>query len=178
MRIEGARGRRMALAVSLAILMFVPITSGCLSEDEPRDLSDWYVAMTIERFETNGQRAVNVTELLFDVRFGEVTKDTWMIQESSGFVKGDTSFVPIRIEARYEDGVNPVEDFPILGSSHVVTGALRFDGDAMGLVVDGDEDLIVKDRSIDRYPHGYERTVRLTGDYGWLTVYFNLNEPN
>jgi hypothetical protein len=178
MRIEGARGRRMALAVSLAIVMLVPITSGCLSEEEPRDLSDWYVAMTIERFDTNNQRAVNVTELLFEVRFGEVSKDTWMIQESSGFVKGDTTFVPIRIEARYEDGENPAEDFPILGSSHVVTGAIRFDGDAMRLEVDGDRDLIVKDKSIDRYPHDYERTLRLTGDYGTLTVYFNLNEPN
>jgi hypothetical protein len=100
-----------------------------------------------------------------------------MLQESHGFFKGDVDFVPIRLEARYEDGVNPVEEFPILGSSNVVTAAIRFDGDKMKVEVDGDKDMIVKDRSIDNLPHDYERTVKLTGDYGVLTLYFNLNEP-
>jgi hypothetical protein len=169
---------RVVLPLVLVLMMMVPITAGCLSDGEPRDLSDWYVAMTIERFETNGERAVNVTELLFKVRFGNVTKDTWMLQESSGFHKGEGDFFPIRIEARYDDGKNPVEDFPILGTSHVVTGAMRFDGDEMRFEFDGDKALISKDRSIDRYPHDYERTVKLTGEYGELTLYFNLNEPS
>jgi len=165
------------IALALALLFIVPITAGCLSEDEPRDLSEWYVAMTVERFETNGEKAVNVTELLFNVRFGDVNLDTWRIQQSGGFFKGDTNFVPIRIEARYEDGVNPVELFPILGSSNVVTGNIKFDGDQMSLRIDGPKDLVERDRSIDRYPHGYERTARVTGDYGVLVLYFNLNEP-
>lgn len=168
--------RRASLALSLALLFIVPITAGCLSDEEPRDLSEWYVAMTIERFDTNGERSVNVTELLFKVRFGDMHKDTWMLQESSGFFKGEEDFFPIRIEARYDDG-DTVEDFPILGASSVLTGALRFDGDEMKLVLDGDPTLITKDRSIDRYPHDYERTVRLEGDYGELTLYFNLNVP-
>jgi hypothetical protein len=179
MMIEPAGKRGVTLTLSVALLLIVPITAGCLSEDEPLDLSEWYVAMTVERFETNGEKAVNVTELLFDVRFGDVTKDTWRIQETGGFFKEDTKFVPIRIEARYDDGVNPVEDFPIIGSSDVVTGAITFvDGDQMKLDMDGPEDLIDQDKSIDRYPHGYERTVRLTGDYGVLVLYFNLNEPS
>jgi hypothetical protein len=177
MTTEPAGERRVMLALSLALLFIVPLTAGCLTEDEPRDLSEWWVAMTIDKFNPNGERPVNVTELLFKVRFGDVNKDTWMLQESSGFFKGDTKFVPIRLEARYEDGVEPVEDFPILGSTNVVTGAIKFDGDKMSVEVDGDKDLIVKDRSIDNLPHDYERTVKLTGDYGVLTLYFNLNQP-
>ncbi|NIP34778.1 MAG: hypothetical protein GWN18_07520 [Thermoplasmata archaeon] len=177
MRTELSSKGKGAIAVSLAILIFVPIASGCLGgEEEPRDLSEWWVAMTITRFDSNGQVAVNVTELLFNVRFGNITEDTWMLQGSRGFYKGDSDFFPIRIEARYDDGAS-VEDFPILGSSNVVTGAIRFDGDRMKVQVDGDKDLIVKDDSIDNYPHGYEKTVKLTGDLGELTLYFNLNEP-
>jgi hypothetical protein len=170
------RGRAI-VALSMALLLIVPVTAGCLSEDEPMDLSEWWVALTVDKFDPNGERAVNVTELLFKVRFGDLNQDTWMLQESHGFFKGDEDYFPIRLEARYDDKVNPVEDFPILGDSHIVTAALRFDGDRMGVQVDGDKDLIVKDRSIDNLPHDYERTVRLTGDYGELTLYFNLNEP-
>ena len=166
-----------AIALALAMLFIVPVTAGCIGEDEPRDLSDWWVAMTIDRFDPSGVRPVNVTELLFSVRFGDLHKDTWMLQESTGFFKNDTDYFPIRVEARYDDGAT-VEDFPILGASNVVTGALRFDGDRMKVEIDGDKDLIVKDGSIDNYPHGYERTVRLTGDYGELRLYFNLNEPS
>jgi len=176
MTTEPRARRRASLALSLALLFIVPVTAGCLTEEEPQDLSEWHVGMTIELFDTNGEKTVNVTELLFKVRFGDVNKDTWMLQESSGFFKGEEDFFPIRIEARYDDG-ETVEDFPILGSSNVLTGTLRFDGDEMKLVMDGDKALIVKDRSIDRYPHDYERTVKLTGDYGELTLYFNLNEP-
>ncbi len=177
MRTDPDRKRTGAIVLSLALLVIVPATAGCLSEDEPRDLSDWWVAMTIDRFDPNGQKAVNVTQLLFKVRFGDVHKDTWMLQESSGLYKGDVDVFPIRIEARYEDGT-AVEDFPILGSSHVVTGALKFEGDRMRVEIDGDKALIVKDDSIDNYPHGYEKTVKLTGTYGELRLYFNLNEPD
>lgn len=176
MRNEPEGRRTVVIALSLALLSIVPLTTGCLSEDEPRDLTDWWVALTIDRFDPNGERPVNVTELLFDVRFGNVSKDTWMLQESSGFFKGKDNFFPIRIEARYDDGAT-VEDFPILGTSNVVTGALRFDGDRMRVEIDGDKALIVKDKSIDNYPHDYERTVRVTGNYGELRLYFNLNEP-
>lgn len=177
MTIESAARRRVTLALTLALLFMVPMTAGCLSDEEPLDLSEWYVGMTIDRFDSNGEKAVNVTELLFNVRFGNVTRDEWKVQESSGFFKGDVDFVPIRIEARYDDGKNPVEDFPILGSSNVVTGALRFEGDVMRLEFDGKKDLIIKDRSIDHYPHDYERTVYISGDYGELRLYFNLVEP-
>jgi len=170
------RGYGPLLAVSMALVLVATTTMGCLNDEEPMDLSEWYVAMTVERFDTNGQRAVNVTKLLFDVRFGDLHKDTWMIQESGGFTKGGEDVFPIRLEARYENGTS-AEDFPILGSSRVLTGALRFDGDQMRLVMDGGKDLITVDRSIDRYPHGYERTVRSTGSYGELVLYFNLNEP-
>ena len=177
MTIESASRRRVAIALTLALLFIVPITAGCLSEEEPLDLSEWYVGMTIDGFDSNGLKAVNVTELLFDVRFYNVTRDDWKVQESSGFFKGDVDFAPIRIEARYDDGKNPVEDFPILGSSNVITGALRFEDDDMRLEFDGDKDLITKDRSIDHYPHDYERTVRISGDYGELRLYFGLVEP-
>jgi hypothetical protein len=176
MRTEPTRGKGTLLALSLALLFIVPMTAGCLGGEEEVDLSDWWVAMTITRFDPNGQVPVNVTELLFKVRFGDINEDTWMLQGSRGFFKGDVDYVPIRIEARYDDG-ETVENFPILGPNHVVTAAIRFDGDEMSIVVDGDKDLIVKDRSIDNYDHDYERTVKLTGDYGELTLYFNLNEP-
>lgn len=170
--------QRVALALSMAIVILVPVTAGCLGDDEPQDLTEWYVAMTIEQFNSNGQRAVNVTELLFAVRFGGINKDAWMIQESDGFTKDTEDFVPIRIEARYDDGKNPVENFPIMGNSHVLTGALKFEGDNMVLNLDGDPSLYTIDDSIDRYPHDYERTVVLTGDYGDLKLYFNLNKPS
>jgi hypothetical protein len=176
MRTEPLEGKGALLALSLALLFIVPMTAGCLGGEEEVDLSDWWVAMTINRFDPNGQVPVNVTELLFKVRFGNITEDTWMLQGSRGFFKGDTDHVPIRIEARYDDG-DTVENFPILGPNHVVTAAIRFDGDEMRIEVDGDKDLIEKDRSIDNYDHDYERTVKLTGDYGELTLYFNLNEP-
>jgi hypothetical protein len=167
----------MVLALSLVLVILVPITAGCLGDEEPEDLSEWFVAMTIEQFNTNGERAVNVTELLFSVRFGGINKDPWLVQESDGFTKGTEDFFPIRIEARYDDGKNPVEDFPVMGSSHVLTGALTFDGDKMKLKLDGDPSLYTIDDSIDRYPHDYERTVVLEGDYGDLKLYFNLNSP-
>ena len=173
-RDETALGR--LLAVSITLILVATTTVGCLTEEEPHDLSDWYVAMTVERFDTNGQRAVNVTKLKFDVRFGDVHKDTWMVQESGGSYKGDENAFPIRIEARYDNGTSE-EDFPILGSSNVLTGVLKFDGDKMKLLLDGDKDLITIDKSIDRYPHGYERTATITGIYGELVLYFNLNEP-
>jgi hypothetical protein len=176
MRREHRDGGTTVWVLSLVILFVVPAMAGCLTEEEPRDLSDWWVAMTIDRFDPNGGKVVNVTELLFHVRFGNITEDTWMLQGSRGFYKGEDDSFPIRIEARYDDG-NTVEDFPILGTSNVVTGALKFDGDRMKVDIDGDPSLIVKDRSIDNYPHDYERTVKITGTYGELRLYFNLNKP-
>ena len=76
MRAEERSGRGAALALSLALLFIVPATAGCLGGEEEVDLSDWWVAMTITRFDPNGQVAVNVTELLFKVRFGNMTEDT------------------------------------------------------------------------------------------------------
>jgi hypothetical protein len=173
----GSHDRRTPVLIVAVVLVMLPATSGCLSEDEPQDLDDWFVAFTVDRFDPNGQRAVNVSFLLFEVRVGGMYKDTWMVQESDGFTKGDESVFPIRVEARYDDGVHAVEGFPILGSDPFMTGALFIRDGKMSVDIDGDDDLITLNRDIDRYDHDHELTVYLEGDYGTLRLYFNLNEP-
>ena len=115
--------------------------------------------------------------LAFKVRFGNVSKDTWMIQESNGFIKGPGNSIPVRVEARYDDGKNPVEEFPILGQSNVVTAALIVKDGKLKLQVDADPSLYIVDQSIDRYPHDKELTAKFEGHYGNLTLYFDMNLP-
>ncbi len=170
--------RHVPVLATVMVLALAMVTSGCLSEDEPPDLDDWFVAFTVDRFDSNGQRAVNVSFLLFEVRVGDMFKETWMLQQSDGFVKADESSFPIRIEARYDDGVNTVEDFPILGNDSFITGLLIINDGKMRVDIDGDDGLITVDKSIDRFDHDYELTVHLEGKWGTLRLYFNLNEPS
>lgn len=169
-------GHAPVLAI-LMVLALASVTSGCLFEDEPPDLDDWFVAFTVDRFDSNGQRAFNISFLLFEVRVGDMFKETWMLQQSDTFVKGDESAFPIRIEARYDDGVNTVEDFPILGNDSFMTGVLIIKDGKLRVDIDGDDELITVDKSIDRFSHDYELTVYLEGKWGTLRLYFNLNEP-
>jgi hypothetical protein len=173
-----SRGTVIALAI---VVLLVPATSGCLSDDDGGngvDYKEWYVAMTVERFDTNGERPVNVTYLLFEIRFGPILKDGWVVQQSETFQKEKESVFPLRIEARYDDKTSEVEEFPIMGSSNVVTGAVKFTSGRLSVDLDGKQSLYTIDRSaIDRYPHDHEVTVTVMGDYGDLTFYFNMNEP-
>lgn len=175
---EGATPARPVVMGVVALLLLASTAMGCLDDgNDEENLDDWYVAMTVERFDANGLHPVNVTELLFKVRFGNVSKDTWMIQESNGFIKGPADSIPVRVEARYDDGKNPVEEFPILGQSNVVTAALIVKDGKLRLQVDGDASLYKVDQSIDRYPHDKELTARFEGLYGNLTLYFGMNLP-
>ena len=70
---------RLAIIGVLSLLVLTTFSTGCLEDDEPiPDMSDWRVAMTIDKFNTNGVRPVNVTELLFKVDFGNIKKDPWL----------------------------------------------------------------------------------------------------
>ena len=171
---------RLALIGVLSLLVLTTFSTGCLEDDEPiPDMSDWRVAMTVNRFDTNGVRPVNVTELLFKVSFGNINKDPWLIQESDGFVKGLDDIIPIRFEARYDDGKNPPEDFAIMGSSNVITGGLVFAKGKMTLELNGNDDLFIIERSGNVGPlYHTEITATITGDYGDLVLYFNLREPS
>lgn len=171
---------RLAILGVLSLLVLTTVSTGCLEDDEPiPDMTDWQVAMTINMFDTNGVRTVNVTELLFKVNFGSIDKDPWYIQESDGFVKGLDDTIPIRLEARYEDGKNPSEDFAIMGSSNVITGGLVFTEGKMTLEINGNDALFTIDRSSVLGPlYHTEITATISGDYGNLVLYFNLREPN
>ncbi len=171
---------RLAIIGVLSLLVLSTFSTGCLEDDEPiPDMSDWRVAMTIDKFDTNGVRPVNVTELLFKVTFGSINKDPWLLQESDGFVKGLDNTIPIRIEARYEDGRNPPEDFAIMGSGNVITGGLVFAKGKMTLELNGNDDLFEIERTGNVGPlYHTEITATITGDYGDLVLYFNLREPS
>jgi len=171
---------RLAMIGVLSLLVLATVSTGCLEDDEPvPDMSDWRVAMTVNRFNTNEVRPVNVTELLFKVDFGIIHKDPWRIQESDGFVKGLDNTITIRIEARYEDGVSPPDDFAIMGSSNVITGGLVFAEGKMTLELNGNDELFEIDRTPVIGPlYHTEITATITGDYGDLALYFNLREPS
>lgn len=176
----GSTLHRLAIIGVLSLLVLTTFSTGCLEDEEPiPDMSDWGVAMTISMFDTNGERSVNVTELLFKVNFGTINKDPWHLHESDGFVKGQDDTIHIRIEARYEDGKNPPEDFAIMGSNNVITGGLVFAKGKMSLELNGNEELFTIDRSSVIGPlYHTEITATITGDYGDLVLYFNLREPN
>ncbi len=171
---------RLAIIGVLSLLVLTTFSAGCLEDDEPiPDMSDWRVSMTVNKFDTNGVRSVNVTELLFKVNFGSIDKDPWLIQESDGFVKGIDDTHPISIEARYDDGKNPPEDFAIMGNSNVITGGLVFNKGKMTLELNGNDELVTIDRSSVIGPlYHTEITATITGDYGDLILYFNLREPS
>jgi hypothetical protein len=171
---------RAVVASTVLLLLLLSSTTGCLSGDDGGDevnYTEWYVALTMEQFNTNGVRAVNVTYLKFDIRFGPIQRDPWVIQESDTFQKENESVFPLRIEARYEDGVNEVEDFPLMGESNVITGAVIFKSGRLRVNLDGEDSLYTVDRSIDRYPHEHELTVTTTGTNGDLKFYLSMNEP-
>ncbi len=176
-RTEVSSSRRLAIIGTLALLVLATALAGCIDNEEPEDLSDHRLSMTVEMFDGNGQRAINVTELLFKVSLGPMQKDTWMIQQSDGFVKGEDNTIPLRIEARYEDGRNPVEDFPIMGDDHVVTGGVLVKDGKLTVDLNGDDGLYTLDHSSVRYPSEREVTVTITGTYGDLVLYFNLLPP-
>jgi hypothetical protein len=171
---------RLAIIGVLSLLVLTTFSSGCLEEDDPiPDMTDWQVAMTVNKFDTNGVRPVNVTELLFKVNFGSIDKDPWMIHESDGFVKGLDDTIPIRIEARYDDGKNPPDAFAIMGSNNVITGGLVFAEGKMTLEINGNDELYTIDRSSVIGPlYHTEITATITGEYGDLVLYFNLREPS
>lgn len=170
-------GEAAAVAASLTLVL----VAGCLSDGDGGGddgaYADWTLGLTIDRFDSNGERAVNVTELRFAVRWGPVEGDGWVVQQSDSFVKGNDSQFPFRLEARYEDGSGPAEDFPIMGESSVLTGAVRFVDGKLELVVDGDEGLYEVTDEVDILPHDLERTLTVTGTYGDLRLYFDMREP-
>jgi hypothetical protein len=174
------RGEWTTAILMILLVISVP-TMGCIGngggDGDGKDFSEWTVAMTIDRFNTNGNRPVNVTYLLFEARIGPFQRDRWMVQESNSFKKGNESTFPIRIEARYEDGVNEVEPFPIMGDDNVITGALTIRSGKLSVVLDGEGSLYTVDKTIDIYPHDHELTVKVQGVNGELRLYFNMNEP-
>jgi hypothetical protein len=178
---RGSRPGVGAAVASVAVLLLVGSTAGCLGggdgDGDDTDYGEWFMALTVDKFNSNGQRAVNVTYLLFEVRYGPMLRDDWRVQESDGFTKGNDSVFPLRVEARYDDGRNEVEDFPIMGSKPFLTGSVFFRDKRLKVNLDGDRSLYTIDRSIDLLPHGHEVTATIEGDYGTLVLYFNMNEP-
>ena len=175
--ISPVKGRDRMVVVAFAVLVIVPITAGCLTEDEPVDTYGWYVSMNVDQFNNNGQIAMNNTGLLFDVRFGDLHKENWRVEESGGFFKEEDDTYPIRIEASYTDGINPPEDFPILGSSNVITGALRVKNAELQLALDGDQSKITIEDFEDIYPNWITKSTLVVGDHGELRLLFRLAEP-
>ena len=163
----------------IILLVLIVPTSGCIDDGDGngKDYSDWSLAMTIDRFIPKPGNVVNSTYLLFDARFGPIFKDPWIVHESDAFVKGEENTFALRLGARYDDGVNEVEPFPIMGSENLVTGAITIRSGKVTALLDGDQGLYTKDNSIDRYPHDLELTVTLQGDEGDLRLYFNMNKP-
>jgi hypothetical protein len=170
-----------AAVATVAIVVLVASTAGCIGggdgNGDDTDYREWRMSLRVDKFISNGQRAINVTYLLFEVRYGPMLIDDWVVQQSDGFVKGNESVFPIRIEARYDDGKNEVEDFPIIGSNSYLTGSTVFKDKKLRLTIDGPGSLITIDRSIDILPHKHEITSTIEGDYGTLVLYFSMNEP-
>ena len=179
MRVTDSRAGGPMTAV--AVLVLVASTAGCLGGGDDggddTDYREWFMALTLDGFISNGERAVNLTYLLFEVRYGPMLIDDWVVEESDGFTKGNESVFPLRIEARYDDGRNEVEDFPIMGSNAYLTGSVVFRDKTLRFNLDGPSSLYTIDRSIDRLPHKHEVTATVEGDYGTLVLYFNMNEP-
>ena len=164
------------LAVALtALVLATTALPGCLDEEEP-DLSDWHLGLSVERFETNGARAINQTHFRLDVRFGPIFKDDWIIAESDGFTKGEDDEFPLRIEASYLNGT-VYEPFPIQGSSTVATGLLRVGGGTLKVIIDGDASTYSVGKEYDMQPHDYEASAHLKGPYGDLVLYFLMLQP-
>lgn len=171
-------GRRNGgVSVLLVALLIVPATAGCLDDEEKVDVTGWDLALGLGRFDTNGMFSVNVTELKFSIRFGAIHEDPWYLQESRGFTLADEGTFPVRLEARYDDGSGPPEAFPIIGSSHLLTGVLRVEGIELTLSLDGDPSLYTIEGSHGSSPNQYETSADVTGDYGTLEMFFTLSKP-
>ncbi len=164
-----------AVASVLLVAMALP---GCLDEDGEEDtLWDWRLGIALVEFESNSQRALNLTHLTFDVTFGPLHIDDWAIMESHDFQKGNDSFFPIRVEAFYDDPQSTIEEFPIQGGSNTLTASLEFKDGRMVVNVDGPSDTYSMTNEIDHLPHDKERTLRVTGTYGDLVIYISMREP-
>ena len=182
-KLEGMGGTGRLLQIA-GVIVIVVLLAGSIAwyfggdDEEERDFTGWYMAMSVRRFVNTSDKAINVTELLFTVDFGQLNKDDWVVQESNGFfLESDERWFPLRIEARYDDGEGPPEEFPILGAESEVTGSVRIKDDGLRLRLDGDQGLIDRGEPIDDYPHPYEASAVLSGENGFLTLYFNLNRP-
>jgi hypothetical protein len=170
--------RRTVAAALMAILLVATVPPGCLDEGDngTKDLSTWEVGMSIEKYETNGVRAVNTTYLRFEVAWGALRFDDWMVGESHGFTKGKVDYFAFTVEGSYMNGTVR-EPFPVQGSSTTATGSVQVRNKDLLVNLDGDDSSFVVGREYDIQPHDWEATVRIHGDYGDLLVYFLLREP-
>ena len=170
-----------ATAAALAVLLLtVTALPGCLKDDggDGRDLSGWELGMTVDKFLTNSDRVLDLTNLTFHVRWGPKEFDRWVIGESEGFKKGNDSYFPFRLDASYGE-LGPVgpEPFPIQGTQDYVTGACEVRSGGLKLTIDGDRSTYRVTNEYDRLPTDYEATVRINGTYGELVLYFLMLEP-
>ncbi len=167
---------RPSVVTTVAILLATVALPGCLDGPEEPDLSDWHVGLSVEKYDTNGVRAINQTYFSLDVRFGPVYRAEWFVGESNGFTKGDESEFPWRIEARYQNGT-ALEPFPIQGLSTYSTGSLRIGGGTLKVIIDGDASTYSIGKEYDMQPHDYEASAHLKGPYGDLVLYFLMLKP-
>ena len=167
-----------AVVALVVVLLVASVPVGCLDEGDggTPDLSTWEAGMSIEKYETNGVRAVNTTYLRFQVDWGGHRYVDWMVGESHGFKKGDIDYFTFSVTASYMNGTVR-EDFPIQGSSDKATGGVKVRSKDLLVLVDGPESTYVVGREMDIQPHDWEATVRIHGDYGDLLIYFLLREP-
>jgi len=170
-----------AAAAAFAVLLLT-MTSlpGCLKDDggDGRDLSGWELGMSVDKFLSNGARALNLTYLTFHVRWGPKEFDRWLVGESEGFKKGNESYFPFRLEASYDEpGPAGPDPFPIQGTQDYITGACEVKSGGLKLSIDGPKSTYRITNEYDRLPTGYEATVRINGTYGELVLYFLMLEP-
>ena len=167
---------RPIVVVAVVLLLSTCALPGCLDDGDGPDLSDWQLGLSVEKYDTNGARAINQTYFRLDVRFGPLFEDDWLVSESNGFTKGEDDEFPWRIEASYRNGT-VYEPFPIQGDSTFSTGMLRVGGGTLEVIVDGDASTYTVGKEYDMQPHDYEASARLKGPYGELVLYFLLLQP-
>jgi hypothetical protein len=165
-------------AALITVLLVATVPPGCLNEggDGTVDLSTWEAGMSIEKFETNGARAVNTTHLRFEVDWGGQRYIDWLVGESHGFTKGKVDYFTFTVTATYMNGTVR-EPFPVQGPSNRATGAVQVRSKDLLVILDGDASTYVVGREYDIQPHDWEASVRIHGDYGDLVIYFLLREP-
>ncbi len=162
----------------VALLLAAAAAPGCLDggDDGEKDLSTWEVGMSIEKFETNGVRAVNTTYLRYGVDWAGHRYVDWLVGESHGFTKGKVDYFTFSLNATYMNGTVR-EPFPIQGPSTKATGAVQVRSKDLLIILDGDESTYTLGKEYDIQPHDWEATVRIHGAYGDTVVYFLLREP-